>query len=95
MNIFCDRHINKWKGIKQLLQVDDLGDLTLGYQPGVALGNGGKDKTEVDLFIKTKDKKIFCESKLTETDFVFVKPEKVKTHILFYKIYSTERTSNS
>lgn len=42
MNIFCDRYINQWKGVKKLLNVSDLGKLTFGYQPGVSLLNKGK-----------------------------------------------------
>jgi hypothetical protein len=71
MNIFCDRFMKTSKGILKLLNVGDLSKLTFGYSPGVALMKNGVDKTEIDLFIQDGDKKIFCESKLTETDFVF------------------------
>lgn len=71
MNIFCDRFMKTSKGLLKLLNVGDLGKLTFGYSPGVALMKNGVDKTEIDLYILDGDKKIFCESKLTETDFVF------------------------
>ena len=52
MNIFCYPKINEWKGVKQLLQVNDLSQLKFGHEPGISLNDGTVDRTEVDLFIQ-------------------------------------------
>lgn len=87
MNIFCHPKINNWKGIKQLLQVNDLSHLKFGFEPGIALEDGTIDRTEVDLSILDGDSKIFCESKLTETDFVFQPLSKFERYTHFKTIF--------
>lgn len=81
MNIFCHSQINNWKGLKDLLQIDTLENLSFGYFPGVKLIGNQVDKTEVDLFIKSGNKEILCESKLTETDFVFVPKSRIVRYL--------------
>jgi hypothetical protein len=81
MNIFCHPKIKSWKGIQTLLKIDAAFELAFAHYPGVLLKNESKDSTEVDLFIKSGDKLIYCESKLTEGDFVY----KPKAHFERYK----------
>lgn len=89
MNIFCDRFMLKSKGLLKLLKVDDLSKLTFGFQPGVALVDNGKDRTEIDLLIQDAEKKIFCESKLTEENFVFEKRSKFERYKYFEHVFYT------
>lgn len=65
MNIFCYPEINKWKGIKELLQVSELKEIEFGWSPELVNENP-KYPTEIDLRI---NKEIICESKLTESNF--------------------------
>lgn len=90
MSIFCHPSINSWKGVKQLLAVTDLSNLIFGYQPGVLLKNNQMDRTEIDLFIETSSKRIFCESKLTETDFVFESLEKFERYENFSAVFDID-----
>lgn len=90
MNIFCHPKINEWKGVKQLLQVNDLSKLTFGHEPGITLVDGTPDGTEVDLFIQDGETKIFCESKLTETDFVFEPLPKFERYTHFNTVFESK-----
>lgn len=89
MNIFCYPKINEWKGVKQLLQVNDLSQLKFGHEPGISLNDGTVDRTEVDLFIQDGENKIFCESKLTETDFVFEPLSKFERYTHFDTVFDS------
>ncbi len=90
MNIFCYPKINEWKGVKQLLKVNDLSQMKFGYEPGIALKDSNVDRTEVDLFIQDEETKIFCESKLTETDFVFEPLPKFERYTYFDTIFESK-----
>lgn len=90
MNIFCYPKFLNWKGIKQLLKLEDDTQFHFGYQPGIALKKNRKDKTEIDLFIHSKNKKIFCESKLTEANFGFAPKEKLKEYECFGEVFNTK-----
>lgn len=89
MNIFCYPKINDWKGVKQLLQVNDLSQPKFGHEPGISLNDGTVDRTEVDLFIQDGEDKIFCESKLTETDFVFEPLSKFERYTHFDTVFDS------
>lgn len=90
MNIFCYPKINEWKGVKQLLLVNDLSQLKFGYEPGISLRDGTVDRTEVDLYIQDGENKIFCESKLTETDFVFEPLPKFERYTHFDTVFESK-----
>lgn len=65
MNIFCYPKINKWKGIKELLQISELNEIEFGWNPDFCNENSNYS-TEIDLKINDE---IICESKLTESNF--------------------------
>jgi hypothetical protein len=64
MNIFCYPKINQWKGLKQLLDVEDFNDINFGWNPFFE-NEDPRFPTEIDMKI---GKHIF-EAKLTENNF--------------------------
>jgi hypothetical protein len=90
MNIFCHPNMQHWQGVKQLLNLENDIHFQFGYQPGIALKNNRKDRTEIDLLIPSKHKKIFCESKLTEANFGFAPKEKLEDYECFEEVFNTK-----
>jgi hypothetical protein len=75
MNIFCHPRVATWKGVQELLG-SDLSEITFGYLAGVSIAGGCKDATEIDLAVPG----VFCEAKLTETDFTRKRAEVVESY---------------
>jgi hypothetical protein len=71
MNIFCHPGAQRWKGLKNLIE-DPLKPINFGFRCHVRINGGKNDSTEIDMEIPG----IFCEAKLTETDFT-QKPAKI------------------
>jgi len=64
MNIFCHPNIGRWKGVRNLIG-EELNSITFGYPGQVHIKGGQSDSTEIDMALPS----LFCEAKLTETDF--------------------------
>lgn len=64
MNIFCHPLIQKWKGVKKVLE-NNLDSITFGFPAKVRIIGVKSDKTEIDMALPG----LFCEAKLTESDF--------------------------
>ena len=79
MNIFCFPKINNWKGLKNLLEVENFDSIEFGWNPFFK-NEKIKFPTEIDMKI---NKTIF-EAKLTETDFT----RKEKTHVELYENFN-------
>lgn len=65
MNIFCHPKILQWKGVRDLLGVDDTSPL-FGVNSSVEKEGARQEATEIDMEIGD----LFVEAKLTEPDFV-------------------------
>lgn len=87
MNIFCYPDIHKWRGVSQLLGVDEIKDIKFGYKPGVYL-EVGSDSTEVDLVINDR---IHCEAKLTEESFTRKSHEVVNTYVNLNTVFDIDK----
>jgi len=81
MNIFCYPKILKWKGVRDLLGVDE-NSPHFGVSPLVEKDGTRKESTEIDMEIGD----LFVEAKLTEADFVSKDIAKVSkyTHLATY-----------
>ena len=75
MNIFCHPSIRKWTGVKKLLG-DDLESIDFGFPGSVRISNGQTDTTEIDMALSD----VFCEAKLTESDFTHKRPSVVENY---------------
>jgi len=64
MNIFCHPDVRRWEGIRDLIG-EEIGDITFGFPGQVYISGGQFDSTEIDMALTG----LFCEAKLTETDF--------------------------
>jgi hypothetical protein len=85
MNIFCHPSIRKWTGIKKLLE-NDLDSITFGFPGSVKIRNGQTDTTEIDLALSD----VFCEAKLTESDFTHKRPSVVENYEGLYETFHVE-----
>jgi hypothetical protein len=65
MNIFCHPATLKSPAIGALLTVDESAEAVFGYRAVIALKNGRRDATEIDLKLGN----LLVEAKLTEFDF--------------------------
>jgi hypothetical protein len=75
MNIFCHPDARRWKGIKNLIE-EPLDSITFGFPGQVRISGGNPDSTEIDMAIPG----IFCEAKLTESDFTQKRAEVVERY---------------
>ncbi len=64
MNIFCHPDIGQWKGVRNLIG-GQLDTINFGIPGNVHINGGQIDKTEIDMELTG----LFCEAKLTESDF--------------------------
>jgi hypothetical protein len=64
MNIFCHPDINKWNGIKKIIGLENINDISFGWNPSFSNENKSYP-TEIDMKINN----IIFEAKLTENDF--------------------------
>lgn len=75
MSIFCHPSINKWTGVKKVLG-NDMATIAFGVPGAVKIGNTRTDTTEIDMALPG----VFCEAKLTETDFTHQKRDVVENY---------------
>ena len=64
MNIFCHPNIRKWKGVRDLLNIDFIDEIIFGWKE-VRFENEKRHPTEIDMKIGNH----LFEAKLTEKDF--------------------------
>jgi len=64
MNIFCHPDIRRWKGVRNLLK-EEIQAISFGFPGQVHINGGQPDSTEIDMALPG----VFCEAKLTESDF--------------------------
>lgn len=64
MNIFCHPEIQRWEGVRGLLE-DELNAISFGFPGQVHINGGQPDSTEIDMVLTG----VFCEAKLIESDF--------------------------
>lgn len=91
MNIFCYPNINKYKGLKDLLDVQSFSTIEFGFMAKVLKkieGKEAKDSTEVDIRI---NKEIVCECKLTEESFTEKDKKSVESYIAFKDVFHIDR----
>ncbi len=75
MNIFCYPKILEWKGVRDLLGVNENDNIEFGWDPKIDNNSRGQN-TEIDMKIGDK---IF-EAKLTESSFTKVDKNKLKKY---------------
>jgi hypothetical protein len=85
MNIFCHPSIRKWTGVKKLLG-NDLESIAFGFPGSVRISNGQTDTTEIDLALSD----MFCEAKLTESDFTHKRLSVVEKYKGLYETFYVE-----
>jgi len=93
MSIFCHPDIQRWKGIKNLIEVP-IDSITFGFPAKVRINGGGSDSTEIDMAIPG----VFCEAKLTESDFTQKEVEVVERYDSLQRTFHVEalpRVGNS
>lgn len=90
MNIFCHPKIKELKGIRKLLQLDNMDNIEFGYKPGV-LKKDGTDETEIDMKINDT----LFEAKLTEGDFQKKNKSKVLKYRNFENIFHLDKLEQS
>jgi len=82
MNIFCHPDIGRWKGVRNLIR-EELNSITFGYPGQVYINGGQNDSTEIDMALSG----LFCEAKLTETDFTQKATNMVEKYDGFHKLF--------
>jgi hypothetical protein len=75
MNIFCHPDIGRWKGIRNLID-ETLDAIVFGFPGQVHINGGQVDSTEIDMALPG----LFCEAKLTETDFTHKTADVVESY---------------
>ncbi len=85
MNVFCHPEFKKWKGVRNLFGVDEFSEIKFGFFPGVKKA-GLPDSTEVDVAFN----EVFCECKLTESDFTQMRKSEVEKYDLFESVFHKE-----
>lgn len=75
MNIFCHPSIRQWVGVMKLLG-NDMESIVLGFPGAVRINKGQADSTEIDMALPG----VFCEAKLTESDFTQKRPDVVESY---------------
>jgi hypothetical protein len=85
MNIFCHPSIRKWTGVKKVLG-NDLESIAFGFAGAVRISNGQTDTTEIDMALSG----VFCEAKLTESDFTHKRRSVVENYDGLYETFHVE-----
>ncbi len=91
MNIFCHPGIDKWKSLKKLLGLSEIGEPEFGFLAKVKKDNGQVDATEIDMRLGG----ILIEAKLTEKDFTRKEKTIVESYHNFKKVFNKELLSQS
>jgi len=86
MNIFCHPRIDKWKPLKKLLGLSEIGEPEFGFLAKVKKNSGQDDATEIDMKLDG----ILMEAKLTEKDFTKKEKRIVESYDNFKKVFSEE-----
>jgi len=85
MSIFCHPSITKWSGVRKVLG-NDIATIAFGVPGVVKIGNDQTDSTEIDMELSG----VFCEAKLTETDFTHKRPEVVEHYDRFQETFHSD-----
>lgn len=90
MNIFCHPKFDSWKGVHDLLEIDNNASKEFGWNP-IFENENPSHRTEIDLKIGNH---IF-ESKLTERDFTSKSETVIHTYSDFFTVFDTELLNKS
>jgi len=85
MNIFCYPKIGAWKGILELLQVNQFNP-EFGFEAKLTKKDGKTDNTEIDMIIDD----LLFEAKLTEEDFTRKSSKVVHKYEGFFKYFNVK-----
>jgi hypothetical protein len=85
MNIFCHPDIRHWKGIRDLIG-EQIDAIIFGFSGQVYINGGQVDSTEIDMALTG----LFCEAKLTETDFTHKTADVVERYDGLYATFYAE-----
>jgi len=85
MNIFCHPSIRDWLGVRKILG-NDMESITYGFPARVRINKGQPDSTEIDMTLPG----VFCEAKLTETDFTKKRSDVVENYDGLQKAFHVE-----
>ena len=86
MNIFCHPRIGKWKSLKKLLGLSEIGEPEFGFLAKVKKNSGQDDATEIDMKLNG----ILMEAKLSEKDFTMRKKSVVESYDNFKEVFNEE-----
>jgi len=86
MNIFCHPRIDKWKSLKKLLGLSEIGEPEFGFLAKVRKNNDQVDATEIDMKLDS----ILMEAKLTEKGFTRKRKRIVKSYDNFKEVFNEE-----
>ncbi len=86
MNIFCHPRIDKWKSLKKLLGLSEIGEPEFGFLAKVKKNSGQDDATEIDMKLNG----ILMEAKLTEKDFTRKGKRIVESYDNFKEVFNEE-----
>lgn len=86
MNIFCHPRIGKWKSLKKLLGLSEIGKPEFGFLAKVKKNSGQDDATEIDMKLDG----ILMEAKLTEKDFTKKEKRIVESYDNFKEVFNEE-----
>ncbi len=86
MNIFCHPRIDKWKSLKKLLGLSEIGEPEFGFLAKVKKNSGQDDATEIDMKLDG----ILMEAKLTEKDFTKKEKRIVESYDNFKEVFNEE-----
>lgn len=86
MNIFCHPGIDKWKPLRKLLGLSEIGEPEFGFSANVRKNNGQDDATEIDMKLDG----ILMEAKLTEKDFTKKEKRIVESYDNFKEVFNEE-----
>ncbi len=84
MNIFCHPRIGKWKSLKKLLGLSEIGEPEFGFLARVKKNSGQDDATEIDMKLDG----ILMEAKLTEKDFTKKEKRIVESYDNFKEVFN-------
>ena len=86
MNVFCHPGLDKWKSLKKLLGLSEIGEPEFGFLGKVGKNSGQGDATEIDMKLGG----ILMEAKLTEKDFTRKEKSVVESYDNFKKVFHEE-----
>lgn len=91
MNIFCHPGIGKWKSLRKLLGLSEIGEPEFGFLAKVKKNSGQDDTTEIDMKLDG----ILMEAKLTEKDFTKKEKGIVESYDSFKEVFNEKLLSQS